>query len=85
MYYHILVETNKETVNKEIVQLNILDKKVVINDVLEPYLSNVEFYLNGYVLKKQYIQKLIVFTSREPVNDDAPSRLMRMRNRNNIE
>lgn len=85
MYYHIFVETNKETVNKELVQLNILDKKIVMKEVLEPYLNNVEFYINGCVLKKQYIHKLIIFTTLEPAIDNTLSSLIRVRNRKSID
>ncbi|XZK07171.1 TIR domain-containing protein [Clostridium perfringens] len=84
MYYQILIETNekigKSKANKVITDIDIIDKKEIINDVLVPYLVNNEFTVNGYILTKKEISRLKIMTTEKSVrelskyeNDNMPS------------
>ncbi len=87
MYYQILIETSekigKSKTNKVITEIDIIDKSVIINDVLVPYLKNQEFIVNGYTLKKQDIQRMKIITTEKSArelskyeNDNMPSGLI---------
>ncbi len=87
MYYQILVETaekiGKSKTNKVITDIDRTDKNELINDVLIPYLKNEEFIVNGYLLKKQDIQRLKISTTEKSArelskyeNDHMPSGLI---------
>ncbi|MFA9375740.1 MAG: TIR domain-containing protein [Lachnotalea sp.] len=67
MYYHILIETNEKigtsNSNKNITEIDILNREEIICDIAKPYLSNEEFTVNGYILKKQDIIRLKIMTT----------------------
>jgi len=73
MYYQILVETTekigKSKTNKVITDIDKTDKSEMLNDILIPYLKNEEFIVNGYILKKQDIQRLKIITTEKSARE----------------
>ncbi|MDO5018099.1 MAG: nucleotide-binding protein [Lagierella massiliensis] len=72
MYYHVLVEIKgkigKSNQNKEITVLDMKSRDDVLNDIVIPYLNNIQFPFNGYILNKQIINRLKIMTTEKTVN-----------------
>lgn len=87
MYYHILVETNekigKSKENKVITEIDKVDRKEIIKDIVKPYIMNEEFIVNGYFLRKENILRLKIMSTNQSArtlskyeNDNMPSGLI---------
>lgn len=61
-FYHVLIVTNK---GEKVIETDITDIDEVFNRILIPYLQEVEFYVNGFVLEKKKITRIkIGFTDK---------------------
>ena len=69
MFYQILIETNekvgKSKQNKVIKEIDKISKEEILNDILVPYLTEEEFVVNGYFLKKENIVRLKIVTTEQ--------------------
>ena len=73
MYYQILIETTekigKSKENKVITEIDVVNKKEIINDILRPYLSDEQFTVNGYILNKKDIARLKIMTTEKSARE----------------
>ncbi|MFD2831423.1 TIR domain-containing protein [Corticicoccus populi] len=87
MYYQILIETKekigKSKTNKVVANIDETDKDEIIKDVLIPYQNSEEFIVNGYVLRKEEINRLKIVTTEKSArelseyeNDNMPTGLI---------
>jgi len=71
MYYQVLVEINekigKSNVNKEIFELDKVDKKEILDEIIIPYLKKQEFQFDGYFLKQTGIVRIVIKTTDNSV------------------
>ncbi|MDO5558301.1 MAG: nucleotide-binding protein [Oscillospiraceae bacterium] len=71
MFYHVVIEKTGESETKLIILTDITDKEGIINEILVPYLNNDEFMVNGYLLSKQNIERLLIRASDESAKKAA--------------
>ncbi len=64
MYYQVLIETE----SKELYDLDIQDKGALIRDIVEPYVDNRDFIVDGYTISRNKISRLKVMTTKESVH-----------------
>ncbi|MDB2092528.1 TIR domain-containing protein [Clostridium paraputrificum] len=87
MLYQVLIEASYRCGNKveskEFYELDKEDKRDIINEIIIPYLKNQEFQFNGYFLKKESINRILIKTTEKSVkvlskyeNDNMPTGLI---------
>ena len=67
MYYQVLVEINetigKSRTNKKITEIDKTNEEQIMNDIIIPFIKNMEFCVNGYLLKKDNICRIKISTT----------------------
>ncbi|WP_096271304.1 TIR domain-containing protein [Paucisalibacillus globulus] len=87
MYYQVLIETINNIDNKPdtkvIYELDKTSKESVLNEIVIPYLSDKEFQFNGYFLRPQSIERIVIKITKKTTrelskyeNDNMPSGLI---------
>jgi predicted nucleotide-binding protein len=87
MYYQVLIEVIDKTAKKretmKIYELDKNSKESVLNEVIYPYLLNEEFQFNGYFLKPENIERVVIKTTKISArelskyeNDNMPTGLI---------
>lgn len=75
MYYQILVETvdglGKSKREKKIYEIDKTNKDEIIKDILVPYMSEEEFIIDGYSIKKEKVIRLKIVTTERSVRELA--------------
>lgn len=75
MYYQILVETvdglGKSKREKKIYEIDKNNKDEIIKDILVPYMSEEEFIIDGYSIKKEKVIRLKIVTTERSVRELA--------------
>ena len=75
MYYQILVETvdglGKSKREKKIYEIDKTNKDEIIKDILVPYMSEEEFIIDGYSIKKENVIRLKIVTTERSVRELA--------------
>ena len=73
MYYQILVETvdglGKSKREKKIYEIDKTNKDEIIKDILVPYMSEEEFIIDGYSIKKEKVIRLKIVTTERSVRE----------------
>lgn len=70
MYYHVIIETElserkDKSIDRSIVELDQLELKQIIEQIVFPYLRKDNFQFDGYFLKPEDIKKLKIVTTNE--------------------
>lgn len=83
MYYHILIEFNIKSSKLERYELDKTDKESVINEIIIPYLMKKEFQFDGYFVKQDNIDRIVIKKSEKSTktladheNDTVPPGLI---------
>ncbi|MVO75746.1 DNA-binding protein [Paeniclostridium sordellii] len=63
MYYQVLIETEL----KKLYDLDIQDKDALIRDIVEPYVENRDFIVDGYTISRNKIIRLKIMTTKKSV------------------
>lgn len=75
MYYQVLIEINekigKSNTHKKITEIDKTNEEQIINDIIIPFLKNIEFRVNGYILKKENIHRLKISTTEKSARELA--------------
>ncbi|WP_026884277.1 TIR domain-containing protein [Clostridium akagii] len=75
MFYHVLIETSekieKNKHNREIFELDIINRDNVLNDIIIPYLKKEQFQVNGYLLNYQDIVRVVAKVTEKSTKELA--------------
>lgn len=63
MYYQVLIETELKT----LYELDIKEKDTLMRDIVQPYLDNKEFIVDGYNINQSKIRRLKIMTTEKSV------------------
>ena len=73
MYYQVLVEINetigKSRTNKKITEIDRTNEEQIMNDIIIPFIKNMEFCVNGYLLKKDNICRIKISTTEKSARE----------------
>ena len=73
MYYQVLIETTekigKSRTNKQLFELDKIDKNEVLNDIVMPFLLKKELQFDGYFLKASDILRMVIKTTEKSARD----------------
>ena len=73
MYYQVLIETNekigKNGTNKKIYQIDGTSEERIINDIIIPFMKDIEFCVDGFFLKRENICRLKISTTEKSAQE----------------
>lgn len=71
MYYHVSIKANTGKEYKNMIEIDIRNEDEVLNDIVIPYLEAKEFLFDGYFIKSENVERIVIKITEQSAREHA--------------